>query len=917
MKQVVFLRVLGILLLTFAMVFIACDMSSAEEIKDAAEPKITQQPQGGSIRIGETHSMSIQATGNNLSYQWYSYRTPIQYENHLGDLIQGATGISYTTPVFNNDGIFNYYVIITNTDNKATGRRTISVQSASAMIGVNDSVNAMFPIITQQPANVGNVIFRKNMDLPVLKVLASSGDDGDISYQWFVTYELTNESGEEVPNATAADFRPVPEAPGNYYYFVKVTNTNYDVSGRRQSFSISNPAFVQVIPNPNAETPVISSQPAGAIYFADDTVRALTVDAEAEDGGVLSYQWQVSTTSATAGFANATTGTGGTTASFTPALNLATPARNFYRVVITNYAQHATSVKTATATSNAAEIVVTTPAADTFNLTIGISNLTTAVTGSTADARASSRASSPKNQFVRGFGVMDVAWENFPNLSMADVDTMFNPDKLGYNVLRNMILPHDEDPVVMLQEFTNTSAGRFFYDTVRLVNYYGGYVLSSPWTPPAVWKSNNSTIGSPSSAILRNIYYRNYANYLRIYAQAMANNGAPIYTVSIQNEPNHSANYDGCNWSGEQMRDFFVRVGYFTRAGVSGTDNINWPTNIPGYGGGKALDAVLPMSGSSANNPNIHNAALNEPNAKKNLAIVARHPYGNRNNNLAGQLTSSGNHNATYNDDPREVWETEFNLNTPANYAVDSQWPWVWGFMNSVDQHIRNNHENVYVWWAGKRFYSMIGDNEYGTYSGQILPRGWALAHWAKFAKETYHVGITASGTILSASGTSTPISFEQDASGNLNPKNYSDIGSASNHGGGATVSTRAAKITAFVKLKDDFTHPTTGRPMPDPFPVNFADWNGNVADIEYISFVMYTPTDTDRTNGFSLGDVKLVMPAGFKIRGAEAMRSSDPGGSVRDVVPVWETVGVSADRNAAYINLPRNQILSVRLYNE
>jgi hypothetical protein len=33
--------------------------------------------------------------------------------------------------------------------------------------------------------------------------------------------------------------------------------------------------------------------------------------------------------------------------------------------------------------------------------------------------------------------------------------------------------------------------------------------------------------------------------------------------------------------------------------------------------------------------------------------------------------------------------------------------------------------------------------------------------------------------------------------------------------------------------------------------------------------------------------------------------------------VPVWETVGVSADRNAAYVNLPRSQMLSVRLFNE
>jgi len=797
----------------------------------------------------------------------------------------------------------------TNTNNQATGRRVISVQSFPVMIGVNDPNNAMFPIINRHPENVGGVIFRRNMDLPVLSVVAVSEDGGEISYQWYVADELTNESGEEIPDATAADFRPIPDAPGNYYYFVRITNTNYNVFGRRQSFTLSNPAFVQVIANPNAEAPVIFSQPAGAIYFSGDTVRPITVIAEAEDGGVLSYQWQVSTTSATAGFTDVTSGTGGDTDSFTPALNTSVTGRFFFRVVITNFAEHAENNKTAIINSNSTDVVVTTPAADNFNLNIGIGNLTGTYT------TAANRASSPKNQFVRGFGGMDVAWGNFPNFTMEDVENMYNPDILGYNILRNMILPHNEDPLVMLQEFTNTPAGLHFYNTVRLVNHYGGYVLSSPWTPPAVWKSNNSTIGS-TGAELRSIFYRNYANYLRVFAKAMADNGAPIYTISIQNEPNYAANYDGCNWTAAQMRDFFIRVGYFTKAGISGSDNINWASNIPGYGGGKAMDHVLTMSGSSANNPNIHNEALNNTDAKANIAIVARHPYGSRNINLAGQLTSGDNHNATYHNDPREVWQTEFNLNTPTNYNVDSTWPWVWGFMNSIDIHIRNNHENAYVWWASKRFYSLIGDGEFGTRAGQILPRGWAMAHWAKFAKETYHVGITASGTILTAAGASTAVSFEQNDGGNLNPKNYQNLGADSNHGGSSNAATRAAKVSAFVKLKDkDYG---TGRPMPDPFYVNLAAWNGNVADIDYISFVMFTPTDTSGSNGFSLGDVKLVMPPGFIIRQAEAMRSvAPPSSSPRDVVPVWETVSISADRNAAYVNLPRSQMLSVRLYNQ
>ena len=916
MKKAMFFNMFGFLMLTFAVIFTGCNMDSLEAAKDAAVPEITAL-QGANISPGQAGTISVTAQASDrgrLEYQWFSYTTPAEYDNHSGDEIPGATSRQYTTGVLPIEGPYYFYVIVSNINSGATGNRVASIQSSPVQISVNHPDNAAFPSITTHPQNVDDVIFRKNMSLPILKVEGVSTDNGEISYQWFVANTLTNQSGEEILNATAPEFRPVPTEPGYYYYFVKVINSNYTVFGRRESFVLSIPALVRVIPNPSAETAVIARQPSGGIYFQGDSIRSITVDAEAEDGGTLSYQWQVSTTSATADdFVNAT-GTGNTTASFTPDLSTASisaQSRTFYRVAITNTNDYATDQKTAVINSNAAEVVLTTPNADSANLTITIQDLTGSYTTTEA------RSNSPKNQFVRGFGVMDCAWSNFPNFTMEDVENMYNPDKLGFNVLRNMILPHEENPVDMLLDFTNTDAGRYFYDTVRLVNYYGGYVLSSPWTPPAVWKSNNSTIGT--SASLRPIYYRQYANYLRTFAQAMANNGAPIYTISIQNEPNHDANYDGCNWTGNEMRDFFVRMGYFTRAGVTGpngtvgTDGVVWPTDIPGYGGGKALPYVLAMSGSSANTPAIHAPALNEPNAKRHLAIVSRHPYGSRNINLAaqGNPESRALHNATYGDDPREVWQTEFNLNTVANYNLDSTYDYMWAVMNSIDIHIRNNHENVYVWWAGKRFYSMLGEGEYSTRAGQILPRAWAMSHWAKAANETYHVGITATGNIRNTANTAdVPISGT-----NFNPINYTNLG-AGQHGGSASApEVIAPKVAAFVKLRDkDYG---TGRPAPDPFYVNLNAWDGNVADIEFISFVMFTPTANDGSNGFNMGNVKLVLPPGFRIRGAEAMRSSNPGGGSRDITPVWETVGISADRNAAYVNLPVGQMLSVKLFNE
>ncbi|MCL2044097.1 MAG: hypothetical protein FWG89_08165 [Treponema sp.] len=928
MKNSMYLKILSILVLAVIMA-VGCDMSPLEVATsvDAAPPFIYVQPQNVSMLVNNSALLEVEAhsaDGGELSYQWYRYISPAEYELHLGTPIPDATSSVYETGIIFVERSYNFYVVVTNTNNNATSRRTATAQSRSVMVNVNDPSNALLPSIITHPQNVPSIVFSRDMNLPELFVEAEV-EEGELSYQWFVASELTNTHGEEIPFATATVFRPVPTAPGEYYYFVRVTNFDFSKMGNRESFVLSNPARVSVIPNPDAVVPVINSQPRGAIYFNGDTIRPITVDAVAEDGGELSYQWQVRTSASGATpevFEDVTTGTGATTAAFTPALSLTAAGTTRYRVIITNFAEHAQVEQYASITSNAADIVVATATTDNgynVNLTLSIANLTAMPANTDAG-----RSSSNKNQFVRGFGSMDTAWANFPNLTQTDIENMLNPDILGYNVQRIMILPHNEDPVQMLTDFTATAAGLNYFHLVRRVNYYGGYVLASPWTPPAVWKTNNSTIGTNAS--LREQFYPNYANYLRVYGQAMANNGAPVYTISIQNEPNHNAAYDGCNWTGDMMRNFFQRVGYFTRAGRSGSDPasaVTWPSNIPGYGGGRELPYVITMSGSSANNPNIHSSAMNNAAAKANIGIIARHPYGSRNVNLAGQL-GNASPNVTYSADPREIWQTEFNLNTVSNYNLDSSWSNIWPFLNSIDIHIRNNHENAYIWWAGKRFYSLIGDGEYGTANGQILPRGWAMSHYAKFAKETYHVNITASGTLFTGdTGTATAaVNFQGTDSGNLNPKNYQNIGSGTgtNHGGSAGASSRAVKATAFVRLRDrDYG---TGRPMPDPFYVNLTAWNGNVNDIEYISFIIFAPTDVSTSvsgtgsNGFRPGNIKLVLPSGFRISGAEAMRSRQGPGE-RNVITEWETPQINAARDAAYINLLRNQIISVRLYNE
>jgi O-glycosyl hydrolase len=439
-----------------------------------------------------------------------------------------------------------------------------------------------------------------------------------------------------------------------------------------------------------------------------------------------------------------------------------------------------------------------------------------------------------KYQYVRGFGGMDVGWGNFPRTTARDTELLFKPDTgIGLNILRIMIMPFNMDIGVTMKTVINGDRPDY-YENVKIANKYGGYVLASPWSPPIEWKSNNSLLGSGK---LRTEHYKNYANYLKSFALHMYENGAPIYAVSIQNEPNFEASYDGCLWTPADMKNFFSQVGHFT-------------DGVKGFGGGKEIPSVRTMNGESANNPNINNTALDSPESRAVIDIIGRHTYGDRLNRYAKAL----DHPA----DPKEVWMTEHLVNSgnASGYPNDSKWGYVWKLLNDVDLSIRLNDESAFIWWAAKRFYGLMGDGQYNTADGEILPRGYAMSHYAKFAKEAYRVGITASGKTGDGS--------------NISPGNFN---SRSDNLDGT-----AARATAFVS--------------PD----------GNT-----ISLVMFTPTYFNGTGGIDMGKIKIQLPADFTIGKATAMRSSE------NSYAKWEEVEIGEDKTSAVVKLPRGHILSVK----
>ena len=65
-------------------------------------------------------------------------------------------------------------------------------------------------------------------------------------------------------------------------------------------------------------------------------------------------------------------------------------------------------------------------------------------------------------------------------------------------------------------------------------------------------KTNNSLIvGS-----LKTDSAAAYATYLNDFANYMSANGAPLYAISVQNEPDISVTYESCDWTADAMKNF-------------------------------------------------------------------------------------------------------------------------------------------------------------------------------------------------------------------------------------------------------------------------------------------------------------------------------------------------------------------------
>ena len=254
--------------------------------------------------------------------------------------------------------------------------------------------------------------------------------------------------------------------------------------------------------------------------------------------------------------------------------------------------------------------------------------------------------------------------------------------------------------------------------TMQKAQDRGVRIWGTPWSPPASMKSNGNTNNGGS---LLASDYQAYANYLSSYVLGLKNSyGINLYALSIQNEPDYTATWESCIWTGQQFHDFLGNnlLPTFAKNGV--TTKIIMPEES-----GWKFDRAT--------------ATLSDAVTAAGVSIIAGHNY-------------DGAAAATYplgQNQGKHLWETEVSSFEAFDPSMTNGLKWA----KKINDWMTIANANAWhYWWL----IDGNGDNEalLGP-SGQTTKRLYVMGNYSKFVRPGYYrIGTSASpvgGVLVSA----------------------------------------------------------------------------------------------------------------------------------------------------------------------
>lgn len=326
-----------------------------------------------------------------------------------------------------------------------------------------------------------------------------------------------------------------------------------------------------------------------------------------------------------------------------------------------------------------------------------------------------------EHQTIRGFGGMvHNTWQGGAGLSAEDAKLAFGAGEgqLGLTALR---IPVNENKADWSKELA----------AAKLAQSYGAIVYASPWNPPSNLRDGNRKI--PESN------WQAYVDHLNSFAAHMKDQGAPLYAISIQNEP------DWCHewtcWSADDVYKF-----------------------LKNYGGQLRKNGTKVITAESfAYVKTLYDQVLNDASALSNVDIIGAHFY--------ASTAASGDNFFQYTladqkAKNQERWMTEHYTESQGS---GNMWR---AYIKTGDQDQQAKYDTVraldvgyeihrglvvgnfnqYTWWYIRRCYGLIMEKDFGNKLtipsneiGKVSKRGYVLSQYARFVRPgAIRVGATA-----------------------------------------------------------------------------------------------------------------------------------------------------------------------------
>lgn len=313
-------------------------------------------------------------------------------------------------------------------------------------------------------------------------------------------------------------------------------------------------------------------------------------------------------------------------------------------------------------------------------------------------------------QTIDGFGGSSADF--LIGLTPAQADFFFTTAGIGLSIVRTQIIP---DAATCNSEFHNggcsSSNGQILngeLGTAQLAVARGAIVFSTPWSPPGAYKSNGSFRNGGS---LLSSHYSDWAREIASYVTMMANNGVPLYAVSVQNEPDLSTSYGSCTYTAQEIHDF---IPYLRSA-------------LHSVGAGSTKIMIAEESSWATD---LTSATMADPKLTPEVGIVAAHGY-------RGKIQA-------YRTGSARLWQTE-DSSQSSTYDGSMTDGMTWAV--KIHSYLAVANVNAWVWW----FLTDMPRQGEGTDNGALTDvngnfpkRTCITGQWSKFVRPGWsRVGVS------------------------------------------------------------------------------------------------------------------------------------------------------------------------------